>query len=165
MTLNPGPYTAIVKGTNSTSGVALVEAYDLSQESPAKLGNISTRAFVSTGANVMISGFILGAGGNTHLLIRGVGPSLPLPNTLFDPTLELRDSNGTLLDANDNCGMVSPLAPPHGPFPNNACASSCSYPLEACMDDLLPPGAFTAILAGKDGGTGVGLLEVYDLGQ
>ena len=163
-TLDPGAYTAVVKGTNNTSGVALVEVYDLDQAAASKLGNISTRAFVSTATNVMISGFILGAGRNTQVLIRGVGPSLPVPNPLADPTLELRDSNGTLLDANDNCGMLSSLAPPHGPSPSNACALACSNAFEACMDDVLPPGTFTAILAGKDGGTGVGLLEIYDLG-
>ena len=76
VTLAPGPYTAIVKGKNNTSGVGLVEVYDLDQVANSQLANISTRAFVGTGAHVMIGGFILGGGNNTHILIRGIGPSL-----------------------------------------------------------------------------------------
>jgi hypothetical protein len=154
-TLNPGAYTGIVRGKNNSSGVGLVEVYDLSPAVLAKLANISTRAFVGTGSNVVIAGFILGGSGHTHILIRGIGPSLAasgVPNPLADPTLELRDSNGTLLDANDNCGL-----PVLGPIP--------IPPPEACLDESLPPGAFTVILAGKDNGTGVGLVEIYDLGQ
>lgn len=149
VTLDPGAYTAIVKGENDTSGVGLVEVYDLDQAPASKLANISTRAFVSTGANVMIGGFILGGNGQSHLEIFGIGPSLQgsgLSEVLADPTLELRDSNGALLDSNDNCGasFIRPLDP-----------------AEACIDISLPPGAFTAILAGNNGGTGVGLVEIY----
>ena len=105
-TLNPGAYTAIISGKNNTSGVGLVEVYDLSQAVPAKLANISTRAFVSTGDNVVIAGFILGNHtGNDRIAVRGLGPSLTaqgVPNALANPTLELRDSNGVLLIANDD---------------------------------------------------------------
>ena len=77
VTLPPGPYTAIVKGNNNTTGVALVEVYDLDQAAASKLANISTRAFVNTGANIMIAGFILGNGtGNDNVILRGIGPSL-----------------------------------------------------------------------------------------
>ena len=85
------------------------------------------------------------------ILIRGLGPSLSnfgIPNPLADPTLELRDSNGALLASNDNCA-VSPLPPPN--------------PVESCIGISLPPAAYTAILAGKDGGTGIGLVEIYNL--
>ena len=76
-TLNPGAYTAIVKGKNNTTGVALVEVYDLNQAVASKLGNISTRAFVSTGDNIVIAGFILGnGGGDDRIIVRGIGPSL-----------------------------------------------------------------------------------------
>jgi hypothetical protein len=148
-TLDPGAYTAIVKGKNNTSGVGLVEAYDLGSAT-SQLGNISTRAFVSTGNNVMIGGFILGGGGNSQIEILGVGPSLAasgVSGVLADPTLELRDSNGALVGSNDNCGAMTihPLDP-----------------AEACIDISLPPGQFTAILAGKNGGTGVGLVEIYN---
>ncbi len=99
--LDPGAYTAIVRGTGNTSGVALVEVYDLGQAAPGKLANISTRAFVGTGPDVVIAGFILGGNsGNARIVARGIGPSLTatgVPDALADPTLELRDSNGTLL--------------------------------------------------------------------
>ena len=111
-TLAPGAYTAIVRGKNNTSGVALVEVYDLSQAVASKLANISTRAFVSTGDNIVIAGFMLGGNsGNDRIVVRGIGPSLTaagVPNALANPTLELRDSNGALLIANndwqDNAG-------------------------------------------------------------
>jgi hypothetical protein len=149
-TLDPGAYTAIVKGNNNTSGVGLVEVYDLGPAT-SQLANISTRAFVSTGANVTIGGFILGGGANSQVEIFGIGPSLAssgVSGVLADPTLELRDSSGTLLASNDNCGGASihPLDP-----------------AEACIEISLPPGLFTAILAGKNGGTGIGLLEIDKL--
>src|ERR1044071_7175422 len=101
--LAPGAYTAIVSGKNNTSGVALVEVYDLAQAAASKLGNISTRAFVSTGSNIMIAGFILGNGtAMDNVILRGIGPSLPVTNKLADPTLELRDINGTLIRSDDN---------------------------------------------------------------
>ena len=106
---------------------------------------------VQTGNNVMIGGFILGSGTNTNIVIRGLGPSLSnfgIPNPLADPTLELRDSNGALLASNDNCAGSS-LPPPN--------------PLESCIEMSLAPAAYTAILAGNNGGTGVGLVEIYNL--
>jgi uncharacterized delta-60 repeat protein len=150
VTLDPGAYTAIVKGKNNGTGIGLVEVYDLGPAA-SKLANISTRAFVGTGANVMIGGFILGGGADSHIAILAIGPSLGgsgVSGVLADPTLELRDSSGALLASNDNCGAISihPLDP-----------------AEACIDISLPPGLFTAILAGKNGGTGVGLLEIYHL--
>jgi hypothetical protein len=151
VTLNPGAHTAIVRGKNNTSGVGLLEVYDLGPAT-SQLANISTRAFVGTGDNVVIAGFIIGLGGSSHIFIRGIGPSLGrsgISGTLADPTLELRDSNGTLLAFNDNCAGSPPIPP--------------ANPLEACIDISLPPGAFTAILAGKNGGTGIGLIEIYNL--
>src|SRR5206468_542676 len=150
-TLAPGPYTAIVSGKNGTSGVGLVEAYDLDQAAASKLGNISTRAFVSTGANIMIAGFILGNSlGMDNVILRGIGPSLPVTNKLADPTLELRDSNGTLIRA-DNNWQDPPILPPGiiklGLAPTN--------PLESAIYATLAPGPYTALLAGKNNGTGV----------
>src|SRR3954454_11361653 len=105
ITLAPGNYTAVVRGNDGGSGVALVEVYDLNQAA-GKLSNISTRAFVSSGADITIAGFILGnQSGSTNVVIRGLGPSLagagiasPLPN----PTLELRDGDGALLATNND---------------------------------------------------------------
>ena len=150
-TLNPGAYTAVVRGKNNTSGVGLVEIYDLGQAT-SQMANISTRAFVGTGNSVVIAGFILGGGGaNTLIDIFGLGPSLAasgVSGVLADPTLELRNSNGGLLASNDNCGAIffRPLDPS-----------------ESCIEISLPPGAFTAILAGNNGGTGTGLIEIYDV--
>ena len=164
-TLAPGAYTAIVKGKNNTTGVALVEVYDLNQGAASKLANISTRAFVRTGDNIVIAGFILGGNppqaGNDTIVVRGIGPSLTgfgVPNALADPTLELRDSNGALLLANDNwqddpiCMVcVLGLGPPNT--------------LESAIAATLPPGLYTALLAGVNNSTGIGLVEVYDLGN
>jgi hypothetical protein len=161
--LVPGNYTAIVRGKNNTLGVGLVEVYDLSQAAPAKLANISTRAFVSTGANIVIGGFLLGGGtGNDRIAVRGIGPSLTaqgVPNALADPVLELRDGNGALLVSNndwqDNPVQASELI---------AAGLAPTNPLEAGIATTLPPGTYTALLAGLNNGTGVGLVEVYDLG-
>jgi hypothetical protein len=162
-TLNPGAYTAIVRGKNNTSGVALVEVYDLSPAVLAKLANISTRAFVSTGNDIVIAGFILGGNsGNDRIVVRGLGPSLTaagVPNALANPTLELRDSNGTLLvsdnDWQDNPAQAAELT---------AAGLAPTNPLESGIAATLPPGSYTALLSGTSNGTGIGLVEVYDRG-
>jgi len=162
-TLNPGAYTAVVRGKNNTSGIGLVEVYDLSQSGNSKLANLSTRAFVSTGDSVVIAGFILGGnGGNDGIVVRGIGPSLVasgVPNALADPTLELRNSDGALLVANNNWQDDATQAAAliaAGLAPTN--------PLESGIAATLPPGLYTALLAGLHNGAGVGLVEVYDLG-
>jgi hypothetical protein len=162
-TLAPGAYTAIVSGKNNTSGVALVEVYDLSQAVPAKLANISTRAFVSIGDNIVIGGFLLGGhNGADRIVVRGIGPSLTaagVPNALANPKLELRDSNGALLVANndwqDDPAQAAELTAA-GLAPTNN--------LESGIATTLSPGLYTALLAGMNNGTGVGLVEVYDRG-
>jgi hypothetical protein len=160
-TLQPGAYTAILSGKNGSMGVGLVEVYGVNQ-SPAssELANISTRGFVETGDDVMIGGFILGGNNqNTGIAVRGLGPSLSqfgLNSLLADPVLELRDGNGMLLIANDNW-QEDPISAAQlsarGLAPQDA--------KESGIFASLPPGAFTAILAGKNGGTGIGLVEVY----
>ena len=162
-TLAPGAYTAIGRGNGNTSGVALVEVYDLSQSVTSKLANMSTRAFVNTGDDIVIAGFILGNGGSSdRIVVRGLGPSLTAagaPNVLPNPTLELRDTNGTLLIANDDW-QDDPIQEAEiiaaGLAPSNS--------LEAAIAATLPPGLYTALLAGLNNGTGVGLVEVYDRG-
>jgi len=161
--LSPGAYTAVVRGNNNTTGVALIEVYDLGQAVPSKLANISTRAFVSTGDDIVIAGFILGnQSGNDRIVVRGIGPSLTafgVPGALANPTLELRDNNGTLLLANNNwqddAGQAAELTVA-GLAPTN--------PLESGIAATLPPGPYTALLAGSNNGTGVGVVEVYDRG-
>jgi len=162
-TLNPGAYTAVVRGKNNSSGVALVEAYDLSQAVPARLANLSTRAVVSTGDNIVIGGFLLGGhNGNDRIVARGIGPSLAafgVSNAQANPTLELRDGNGALLIANndwqDNPTQATELS---------AAGLAPTNPLESAIAATLPPGLYTALLAGLNNGTGVGLVEVYDRG-
>jgi hypothetical protein len=163
-TLDPGAYTAIVKGKNNTSGVALVEVYDLNQGAASKLANISTRALVGTGGNIVIAGFILGGNsGNDRIVVRGIGPSLTgfgLPNALANPTLELRDNNAALVAVNndwqDNAAQAA-IITAAGLAPTNQ--------LESGIAATLPPGLYTALLSGVNNGTGIGLVEVYDLGN
>ena len=161
-TLQPGAYTAILTGKNQTTGVGLVEVYDNSQAADSQMANISTRGFVQAGSNVMIGGFILGGNtGSTRVAIRGRGPSLSqsgLGNLLADPTLELHDSYGATMVSNDNWGDDSASA---------AALSANGFALQNNLESgifiTLVPGAYTAILAGKNGETGIGLVEVYNI--
>jgi hypothetical protein len=162
-TLAPGAYTAIVRGNGDTSGAGLVEIYDLDPGSASKLANLSTRASVGTGDNIVIAGFILGGNnGGDRIVVRGIGPSLAaagVANVLADPTLELRDSNGALLMANndwqDNQAQAAELTAA-GLAPTNN--------LESGLAASLSPGPYTALLSGGNNGTGIGLVEVYDRG-
>jgi hypothetical protein len=160
-TLAPGAYTAIVSGKNSTSGVALVEIYDLNQNVDSKLANLSTRAFVSTGDDIVIAGFLVSdKSASDRVVVRGIGPSLTaggVPNALANPTLELHDTNGTLLAANndwqDDLIQMAEITAA-GLAPTNS--------LESGIAATLPPGLYTALLAGLNYGTGIGVVEVYD---
>jgi hypothetical protein len=166
VTLQPGAYTAIVRGKNDTVGTALVEVYDLDRSVDSKLGNLSTRAFVSTGDDIVIAGFLLNSvsTGAERIVVRGMGPSLapnifPAGAVLADPTLELHDVNGALImennDWQDDPTQAAELTGCGLPLPN---------PLEAGMCVPLPPGLYTALLAGRNYGTGIGVVEVYDIG-
>jgi hypothetical protein len=160
LTLQPGSYTVIESGKNGTSGVGLVELYDLDAVANGHLSNISTRGFVQTGANVMIGGFIVsGASGSVDVVVRALGPSLAqfgVPNPLADPRLGLYDGNGTLIMSNDNWkdSQQAPIANSGFQPPNN---------LDSAILVTLPTGNYTAIMSGKNGGTGIGLVEVYRL--
>ena len=162
-TLVPGNYTVIVRDANGGSGVGLVEVYDQRLTAHSKLANISTRGFVGTGADIMIAGFILaGSTGQDTLIVRGIGPSLiqfGVPDALTDPILELRDSSGTLITQNNDWQddpAQAALITAAGLAPTND--------LESGIAATLSPGLYTALLAGQDNATGVGLVEVYDLG-
>jgi hypothetical protein len=160
--LPPAGYTAIVSGKSSGTGLALVEVYDLNQNSDSKLGNISTRAVVEMGNNVLIGGFILGgSNGSPKIIVRAIGPSLArlgIPNPLPDPTLELRDGNGMLIAFDDNWRDNPAQAAQF-----IAAGVQPQDDLEAAIAATLPPGNYTAIVAGKNAGAGVGLVEVYNL--
>jgi len=166
--LPPGNYTAIVRGVNNTTGVALVEVYDLSPSLQSILGNISTRSFVQTGDDVMIGGFIVQGTQPKNVIIRAIGPELSqygVPNPLADPTLELHNGNGALIASNDNWqhtiigGIVTQDQVQNiqnsGHAPGDAS--------ESAIIANLPPGNYTAIVRGVNNTTGVALVEVYDL--
>lgn len=158
-TLAPGAYTAIERGKDGAVGVGIVEVYDLDTTSNSRLANISTRGLVGLGDNVMIGGFINGLGNGARVVVRALGPSLAqvgITNALPDPTLQLRDGNGALLRSNDNWREDQQMAlEGTGLTPPND--------LEAALTMALPPGAYTAVVAGNDGATGVALVEVYAL--
>lgn len=120
--------------------------------------NISTRAGVLTGDNILDAGFIISGTDDKTVLIRGLGPSLSqfmLGLVLADPVLELHDASGVLF-TNDNWqDTQEPEIEATGIAPTN--------PAEAAIAATLAPGNYTAILEGKNGGTGTGLVEVYDL--
>ena len=162
-TLPPGAYTAIVRGNGNGVGVATVEVYDLNTAAASRLANLSTRAFVRTGNNVVIAGFILGNnGGNDRIVLRGLGPSLSqygISNALQNPVLELRNQNGFLLRSNDDW-MDDPLQAAE----ITAAGLAPSDPRESAIAASLPPGTYTAILAGLNDTEGVGVVEVYDRG-
>jgi hypothetical protein len=160
-TLSPGTYTAIVHGRSGTTGTALVEAYDLSGANSSQLGNISTRGFIAPDNGVMIAGFILAGGtGGSKVIVRAIGPSLTaagIAHPLDDPTLELHDGNGIAIAFNDNWRDTQQAdIEATGIPPTND--------REAAIVADLPPGSYTAVVAGRNGGSGIGVVEVFCLG-
>ena len=153
---NNSAYTAIVRGVNNGTGIGVVEAYDLDRTVDSKLANISTRGLVQTGDNVLIGGLIVVGQDPLRVIVRAIGPSLPLPGALGDPTLELRDGNGALIASNDNwrsdqeAEIIATTIPP-------------SNDLESAIVRNLAPGNYTAIVRGVNNTTGVALVEVYAL--
>ena len=155
ITLNPGKYTAILAGNNGTTGIGLVEVYDITRSVLSEFTNISTRGFVGTSDNVMIAGFI--TNGSTQVLVRGLGPSLAqsgVSGVLADPVVSLVDGNGNVVQSNNNWKDTDEAAiTATGKAPHND--------LEAAILTPVAAGNYTAILSGNGGGTGIGLLEVY----
>lgn len=160
--LNPGAYTAVLRGANDSTGVGLVEVYDIDLRNGSKLANLSTRALVGTDANVLIGGIILRGNRINQVVFRGIGPSLQsagVDNALQDTTLEVKDKNGVTVASNDdwrNGPNVLDLQEA-GLQPTND--------QEAAILMTLVTGEYTAILRGKNGSTGTGLIETYQLGQ
>ena len=160
-TLPAGAYTAIVRGYNSSTGVALVEMYALDTLS-TRLSNISTRGQVGTDQNVLIGGLIINGSTSKKLIVRAVGPSLASPpfslsGTLSNPTLELHDSSGNLLASNDDWGSGTQAATisASGYQPSNA--------RESAIIATLASGNYTAIVRGVNNSTGIALVDAYDL--
>ena len=162
LTPNQG-YTAIVRGKNGTTGVGVVEAYDLDHAAASKLGNISTRGFVDVDDNVMIAGLIVtpSNGGTTSILVRALGPTLGdlgVPGFLANPTLDLVNSSGTVIRANSNW-----KDDPQQRAAIEAAGLAPSHDEEAALVETVAPGAYTAIVRGTSRSTGVGLVEAYNI--
>ncbi|MGN6733433.1 MAG: Calx-beta domain-containing protein, partial [Candidatus Binatia bacterium] len=181
VTLPPGAYTAIVTGSNGGTGVGLVEVFEVDDSSEPELTNISTRGFVQSGDNVMIGGIIIEGSTESTVLIRARAPSMAgapffVSGTLANPLLQLY-SGQTLIAQNNDwqdapscaglvCGGAAQIAAtgldPCLPNPGQSTPPpGCA--LESAMLVTLPPGAYTAIVSGADGGTGVGLVEVFEV--
>jgi hypothetical protein len=157
-TLPPGSYTAVLRGADSTTGVALCELYDLDPAS-SRISNLSTRGEAGSGDEAMIGGFIIGGTESTEILVRAIGPSLTalgVSGALLDPVLELRGSDGSLLFENDDWRsdqeqqILDSTIPP-------------SSDKESAIVATLPPGNYTALVHGAGDSTGVALVEVYNL--
>lgn len=158
--LEPGNYTAILRGVGNTTGIGLVELYDVTANTPANANNISARGHVGSGDDVMIAGFIIGGSQSRNVLIRVVGPSLAaagVQGTLQDPILELHDHDGAMIASNDNWKVTQqPQIEATGLAPTDDREA-------AILASSLSPGSYTAIAAGAANTTGVALVEVYQL--
>jgi hypothetical protein len=152
-------YTAVLRGANNTTGIGLVEVYDLDRGLGSSVLNISTRGLVQTGDNVLIAGTIVAGPGSQKVLVRAMGPSLNISGTLSDPTLELRDANGALIRSNDNWrtgGQAAEIIATTIP-PTNDLEAAIVY--EAPANGA----SYTAIVRGVNGSSGIAVVEVYAL--
>ena len=157
--LEPGAYTVVVRNVSDASGITLLEIYDLNAGSASRIANLSTRGQVFSGDNVMIGGVIIGGTVSTNLVVRAIGPSLRnkgISNALSDPTLDIHDGYGVLIAHNDDWQTS-----PERKFADFGLAPSDDK--ESAVFLAATPGNYTAIVRGGDGGTGVGLVEFYNL--
>ena len=156
---NNSQYTAVVRGVSNGTGVGVVQVFDLDRSVDSKLANIATRGLVQIGDNVMIGGFIVLGATPQNVIVIALGPSIPVAGNLANPTLELRDGNGDLLDANDDWIDSSD---------KQAIIDSTVAPtnnLESAIIATLPSNGaqYTAIVRGAGGTTGVAVVEVFSL--
>jgi hypothetical protein len=159
LSVAPGSYTAVLRGQGGSTGIGLIEVFDLDTNGSASVVNISTRGFILTGENVMIGGLIVTGNDSSQLVLRGIGPSLAdfgVPDVLADPRLELHDGNGALIQANNDWRETQEAA-------LQSTGLAPTKDLESAILITVPPGNYTAVLKGADGGTGNGLVEVYKL--
>jgi hypothetical protein len=164
MTLDPGLYTVVMRGKNDSSGIGVVEMYDIGLAANARLANVSSRGFIGTGDNILIGGFFAGPqnAAVTRMVFRGIGPSLGafnVPQPLQDPTIELRNGNGDLVGSNDDWQSDQKAE-------IEATGLQPSDPHEAAVVlTNFEPGPYTAIVRGKNNTIGNGLVEIYDVQQ
>ncbi len=166
ITLNPGAYSAILSGRNAGTGLGQVEVFDLSPGANSKLANLSTRAFVDTGDNVLIGGVIVGGGNGfgAKVVVRAIGPSLSgaVQNPLADPVLELHDTNGNTIATNDNW-KLNDQTQQSQEAEIRATAIPPANDLESAIVTTLSPGGYSGIVRGKNNTTGVALVEAFNL--
>jgi hypothetical protein len=166
--LTAGSYTVQVSGVGNTTGVALAEVYEVSATGSARLANISTRAMVGTGGNILIPGFYIAGTGTEELLVRADGPSLTqygVPGVLAQPTLSVYDSSGTLVASNTgwstgaDAAQIPGLSASVGAFAFAAGSADCALVVH------LQPGPYTIQVSGLNSSTGVALAEIYEVAQ
>jgi hypothetical protein len=150
------PYTAVLRGAGDTTGVGLLEVYDLDLGIGPNIQNISTRGRVDVGENVLIGGTIVLGSNPQDVIVRAIGPSLPVNGALADPTLELYDENGVLLRSNDNWRTDQPAE-------IEATMLQPTNDSEAAIVATLMPAPYTAVVRGANQTTGVALVEIYAL--
>jgi hypothetical protein len=164
--LQPGPYTVQVAGVNDTTGVSLVEVYDVSPDSDSRLVNISGRAVVGTGANILIPGIVIEGDGSQQLLIRAIGPGLTgfgVTEALANPTMTVFDSGNTPIasntswNTNANATEIRSVSQEAGAFALEEGSA------DAVVLVTLDPGSYTIQVSGVNDTTGVALIEVYEV--
>jgi hypothetical protein len=164
VTLDPGAYTVVMRGKNNSSGVGVVDMFDIALGANARLANVSSRGFIGTGDNVLIGGFFAGpqTAAVTGVVFRAIGPSLShfgVPQPIQDPTIDIYNRDGTLIAANDDWQSAQPSE-------IQAVGLAPSDPREsAILLRNFDPGPYTAIVRGKGNTTGVGLVEIFDVQQ
>ena len=156
-TLAPGSYTVVLGGKNNGVGVGLIEIYDVDGSANATFANASTRGAVGLADDVLIGGLIISQGDDAITVVRAIGPSLTsagLANPLLDPILQLFDSNGVQIGANDDWRSTQPSA-------IKGTQLAPTNDRESVIVASLGPGSYTAVLQGKNSTTGVALIEFY----
>jgi hypothetical protein len=158
-TLTPGSYTAVVRGNSDSTGIGLVEVYDLQPGAASKLGNLSTRGVAGTDQDVMIGGTIITGPDAARVVFRALGPSLAsagIENPIGDPQLDLFDANGVKISANNNWkdSQAAAIA---------GAGLAPAHDSESAIVADLSPGNYTAVVSGVNGATGVALVEAYHL--
>ena len=154
---NGAGYTALVRGANNTTGIGVVQIFDVDSFGNSKLANISSRGLVQTGDNVLIAGMIVVGQATQDVVVRAIGPSLAIAGKLANPALELRNANGSLLEANDDWTLSNnqQAISESGLAPANS--------LEPAIIRTLVPGNYTAVVTGSGGATGIAVVEAYGI--